>query len=322
MSWNAKFLKHICSLRVVAFLAAAWGVSLLYAASAPAALIMEYEMVLDINANQDRAIRPSAVSCDQFTGDICVTDAQYSKIHVFNRNGIEIFKTGGFSRLSSPVDGSLDSNGDFVFIDKGENGEFTIRRLNFMGDPVDFAPEIPITDWEPRHLVITRDGEIVTLDSYHNILSKHDSNTGALLWNTSVIDDGSTELQLGRPVEAPDGRIYVPCGVLHSIIVFSEAGTYLGAFGKFGSGEGKLTYPVGIAIGPEGSILVLDRMRHKILMFDPEHVLLGEFGSMGAGVGQFYHPVAIAASNDGKVYVAQGFGSRVNVFNIRNTSTD
>ena len=45
-------------------------------------------------------------------------------------------------------------------------------------------------------------------------------------------------------------------------------------------------------------------------------------GSMGAGLGQFYHPSAIAASEGGKVYVAQGYDSRVQVFNIRDTKAE
>jgi DNA-binding beta-propeller fold protein YncE len=283
---------------------------------------MEYEKVLDIATSQERAIRPIAVSYDQLTGDICVTDAQYSSFHVLNKYGVEVFRTGGFARLSSPVDGSLTSRGDFVFVGRDEHGVSTIRRLNFMGEPMQFAAEIPIEDWEPRHLAITRDGDILTLDSYHNILTRHDSKTGALLWLTEVTDDGSTELQLGRLVEAPDGRIYVPSGILHNIIVFSGDGERLEAIGEFGTGPGKLVFPVGVAIGPENSILILDRMRHKVLMFDPDHNFLGDFGSMGAGLGQFYHPSAIAASNDGKVYVAQGYGSRVQVFNIRDTKAE
>jgi DNA-binding beta-propeller fold protein YncE len=75
-------------------------------------------------------------------------------------------------------------------------------------------------------------------------------------------------------------------------------------------------------MGPGETILVLDRMRHKVLMFDPDHEVTGEFGSMGAGPGQFYHPTAIAASDDSRVYVAQGYGSRVQVFSIRDTKAE
>jgi DNA-binding beta-propeller fold protein YncE len=283
---------------------------------------MEYEAVLDVAATQEQALRPTAVSCDPATGEICVTDAQYSRFHVMNKHGVEVFRTGGFSSLSSPVDGSLTSNGDFVFIGRDENRTLTIRKLDFTGEPLSFSPEAPIDDWAPHHLTLALNEDILALDSYHNMLSRHDSETGALVWVTHIAGDGSEELQLGRPAQAPDGRIYVPSGMMHNVSVFSNDGRYLGDFGEFGSGPGKIVFPVGVAIGPDDSILVLDRMRHKVLMFDPEHNLMDEFGSMGAGRGQFYHPWAIAASPDGNVYVAQGYESRIQVFHIRDTKAE
>lgn len=282
--------------------------------------IMEYESNLQVASNQERSIRPAGVTWSN--GDICVTDAQYAALHILNEYGVEIFETSGFAELSYPVDGSLTSDGDMVFIGRNAQEELTIRRLSFMGEPMDFKAESPVERWTPWHLALARDGNILTVDSFHNILTKHDAQNGRILWSTPVVDDASTEPQLGRPAEAPDGRIYVPSGMLHRILFFSEDGRRLGEFGEFGSGPGKLVFPVGVAIGPEQSILVLDRMRHKVLMFSPEHELLGEFGSMGAAPGQFYHPSAIAASSDGKVYVAQGYGGRVQVFNIHNTEAE
>ena len=108
------------------------------------ALITEFEQILDIETSQKRGIRPTAVTLDEVTGDICITDAQYASFYVLNHHGVEVFRTGGFSRLSYPIDGSLTKDGDFVFIGKGENGETTIRRLNFMGETVEFVPEIPV----------------------------------------------------------------------------------------------------------------------------------------------------------------------------------
>jgi len=292
------------------------------ASPSAAALIMEYEETLIIAATGERAIRPTAVTCDGLTSEICVTDAQYSVFHVLNGHGIEVFKTGGASTLSFPIDGSLTSDGDFIFIDRDPGGAPTIRRLNFMGEPVDYSIEIPAGKWEPRHLALLRNDDILTLDSFNNILAKHDSKTGALLWLNTVTDDDATDLQLGRPGQASDGRIYVPSGMLHSVFVFSEDGRRLDAFGEFGSGSGKIVFPVGIAFGRDESILVLDGMRDKVLVYGPDHVFLSEFGSMGWGPGQFYHPAAIAASNDGRVYVAQGYGGRVQVFRIHDTTAE
>jgi DNA-binding beta-propeller fold protein YncE len=287
-----------------------------------AALIAEYEQVLEIATSQEKGIRPTAVTLDEVTGDICVTDAQYAKLYVLNKHGVEMFRTGGFSNLSYPVDGSLTSDGDFIFVGKGRNGEMTIRRLNFMGEPVNFIPEIPIEGWRPQHLTITRDGHILTLDSFLDILTKHNSRTGAILWLTEISDEGSDDLRLGRPAESPDGRIYLPVGKTKNVMIFSADGKILETMGEFGTGPGKFVFPVGVAMGPGGLVLILDAMRHKVLMFDSDHNFLSEFGGMGAGLGQLYHPSAIAASEDGKVYVAQGYESRVQVFNIRDTKAE
>jgi DNA-binding beta-propeller fold protein YncE len=304
------------------FAAAFIGALTLFSSLSSAALIMEYESSLDIVTGQERAIRPTAVSCSPATGEICVTDAQYSAFHVLNGHGIEVFRTGGFSSLSTPIDGTLTSDGGFVFIDRDPGGFVTIRRLNFMGEPVEFDVEAPIERWDAAHLAVAQNGDLLTVDSFNGIVARHDSQTGALRWHTEVTADGATDLQLGRPMEAPDGRIYVPGGMQHSVTVFSAEGRRMEEFGEFGSGPGKFVFPVGVAIGPEQSILVLDRMRHKVLMFNSEHELLGEFGSMGAGLGQFYHPSAIAASDDGTVYVAQGYGGRIQAFNIRDTRAE
>jgi hypothetical protein len=305
-----------------AFIAAFVGTLTVLAPLSSAALIMEYDMSLDIVTGQERAIRPTAVSCSPLTGEICVTDAQYSGLHVLNGHGIEVFSTGGFSALSTPIDGTLTANGGFVFVDRDPEGFVTIRRLNFMGEPVEFNVEPPIENWNAAHLAVAQNGDLLTVDSFNGILARHDSQTGELRWHTEVTPMGDTDMQFGRPAEAPDGRIYVPGGMQHNITVFSPEGRRLEEFGEFGSGPGKLVFPVGVAIGPEESILVLDRMRHKVLMFNPEHELLGEFGSMGAGLGQFYHPSAIAASTNGIVYVAQGYGGRIQAFTIRDTKDE
>lgn len=284
--------------------------------------IMQYESLVDIAVSQERAIRPTAVSVDPSTGDICITDAQYSRFHVLNSYGVEVFRTGGFSGLSLPVDGSLTRDGDFFYIDRDPNRALTICKLNFMGEPAEFTAEHPIDDWSPQHLTLAQNGDLLVIDSYHDMLSRHDAITGSLVWLTRVADRDTDDLQLGRPAQAEDGRIYVPSGRRHLVIVFSNDGKRLEAFGEFGSGPGKFAFPVGVAIAPDQSILVLDRMRHKVMLFDTEHNLVNEFGSMGAGWGQFYHPSAIAASPNGNVYVAQGYESRIQVFRIHDTKAE
>jgi hypothetical protein len=142
--------------------------------------------------------------------------------------------------------------------------------------------------------------------------------TGAVLWQRAVATDGeeSDQLFLGRPCEAPDGTIYLPGGELHAVLVLDAEGRQTGRFGEFGTGPGKMIFPVAVAVTPEGLVLVLDRMRHKILVHDAELRLLGEHGSLGAAPGQFYQPNDMAVTDDGRVLVAQGFEGRVQVFRL------
>ena len=122
---------------------------------------------------------------------------------------------------------------------------------------------------------------------------------------------------LGRPAEAPDGRIYVPGGDLRVVLVLSADGERARAPSAASARRaGRFVLPVGVAFGPAGEVLVLDRLRAKILLFDPQHEFVTEFGSLGFGPGQFYHPVALAATADGKIYVAQGFQGRIQVFRL------
>jgi hypothetical protein len=241
---------------------------------------------------------------------------------VFDEHGFHTYRTDARSEISSPRDGSIDSHGGFVFIDTAEGNGRTIRRLNFLGEPETYYPEIPrSSNWSPRHLLITGDGHYVTVDR-SGLLAKHDDRTGALVWKLQLVEtewEGSD--LLGRPAEAPDGRIYVPNTRLGQIEVVSRNGELLTAFGIPGTKRGELSFPVGVAFEPEGRILVLDRMRHVVLVFDSNHRFLSESGRVGFAPGDFYHPVAIAASSDGLVYVAQGFEGRIQVFRLLDTAS-
>lgn len=277
--------------------------------------VFEFVKELQLNAG-NAVIRPEAVTWDQFSGELCVTDTRGRTLILLNDKDIEIFRTTETPHISFPGAGSLDQNGGFFYVEQGAKAGTGVKRLNLFGEPVDFVPELPQGTWQPDHLLVVRNGDLITLDSQSGVMVRHDSNTGALIWEISMGVAENDALNLGRPAEGPDGRIFVPGGALHQIIVFSADGILLESFGELGSNPGKFTFPVGAAFDPQGNLLVLDRMRHKVMAFDPDHKFLSEFGSMGAGLGNFYHPLALAASDEGLIYVAQGFRGRVQVFSL------
>lgn len=280
------------------------------------ALTLQFEEILPLLADEVGRTRPVAVAVDPLSGEICVTDARQAALHIFNRHNIPLYRSNAAARISYPADGCLDQQGRLLCIDRLAGDQHGIRRLNAYGEPDPFTPARPLGSWNPEHLTVTRDGHYLGLDMRHGVLTKHDSTTGALLWQRQVADPGEDDLLMGRPCEAPDSRIYIPGGNLRRMLVLDAEGRLLESFGEFGSAEGYFSLPVAACFSPEGDLLVLDRMRHKILVFDENHGFVSEFGTMGAAPGQFYHPVSMAATADGRIYVAQGFQGRVQVFRL------
>ncbi|MCB1184227.1 NHL repeat-containing protein [bacterium] len=290
------------------------------ATAAQARLGFQYAGQLEISRGSDGALRPVSVTCDPVSQEIVVTDARQMGIHIFNPARVEVFRTSGFAALVGPVDASLDAAGRTVFLQRLAGRAHAVRRLDLYGEPDGFTAAAPTAEFDPEHLLVTHDGHYLTLDSNSGLLVKNDADTGVVLWSRNLGGEatGNNGLMLfGRPAEAPDGRIIVPGGATHVILVLDAHGAIQTAFGRFGSSPGRLVFPVGAAFGPHGELLVLDRMRHKVLVFDgTDYEFQSEFGAQGSSPGQFYHPVALASSADGRLFVAQGFQGRVQVFNI------
>ena len=290
--------------------------SLLGASAASAGIHALYQGRLRLASGVGAVARPGAVSIDPTRGEICVTDEPGASLQVFNDRGVLVYRTDRLSGLSSPMDAGIDSLGRFVCTDSDSLASRTIRRLSYLGEPDAFRPEPPQAGWYPTRLTITADGNYVTLDQNSGVLAKHDARSGALLWQRRLGGGKADALSLGRPAEAPDGKLYVPGGELHEVLILSADGEPLSSFGTMGTAAGRLIFPVGVGFAPDGIVAVLDRMRHTVVLYDRRLQVVGEFGGFGAAPGQLYHPIAIAAAPSGLIYVAQGYESRVQVFRI------
>ncbi len=289
-------------------------VCLLFASIAQAGPTFDYETTL---AGEPALVRPVSVAFSPEDGTICVTDQGAQCIDVFGSDGSRRFRTDRLSGVSSPSDASIDDHGGFVFTDVSTVGERTIKRLNFLGEPVPFTPERPNDSWQPVHLAIAANGDYLTVDR-KGLLVRHDSGTGALIWTVELSDPTYDRSDLmGRPAESPDGTIYVPSAGSFGVLVVSAEGKRLTDFGERGGKRGEVSFPVGVSIGPDGTVFVLDRMRHRVLVFDSEHEFVAEFGRIGDAPGDLYHPMAIASDPEGHVWIAQGFQGRVQAFRYR-----
>jgi len=104
----------------------------------------------------------------------------------------------------------------------------------------------------------------------------------------------------------------------HRIQRSSATGTFLGAWGSQGTGDGQFDSPRGVAVAPDGTVYVADSRNSRIHRFSATGTFLGTWGSPGSGDGQFIEPEGIAVAPDRTVYTVD-FDGRVQRFNATGT---
>ncbi|MCH2672707.1 MAG: hypothetical protein MK011_10600, partial [Dehalococcoidia bacterium] len=85
-------------------------------------------------------------------------------------------------------------------------------------------------------------------------------------------------------------------------------------WGTYGSGDGELNTPSGIAVASDGSVYVPDTGNHRIQKFTSEGGFVTKWGTQGTGDGEFDEPTGVAVASDGSVYVADSWNDRIQKF--------
>lgn len=139
--------------------------------------------------------------------------------------------------------------------------------------------------------------------------------------------EGDVLLTLGTPGEAgdPPARLNQPLDVAvaengdvfvaegdHSgtsvgrISRFSAAGTFIGSWGRVGSGPGELRIPHGLAFDAEGRLFVADRGNHRVQIFEQDGRYVDEYRRFG-------RPSDVFIDGDGLLYAIDSeSGMRLN----------
>jgi len=85
-------------------------------------------------------------------------------------------------------------------------------------------------------------------------------------------------------------------------------------FFQHGQGDGKATWPFGVAVGNDGRVYCSDEWTNTISVFDPNGKFQYKFGKTGSGDGELQRPAGIAVEKNGNVIVVDSGNCRLQVF--------
>ena len=138
----------------------------------------------------------------------------------------------------------------------------------------------------------------------------------------SVGSKGKKALQFNEPVgvgvHPKSGKIYVTEFRNNRVQVLNGDLTYLGRFGRSGSGSGELSRPYGVSFDEDGNVYIAERENGRIQVFSEtgKHLRMFPSGIEGSsnleeGLGE---PVGVVLDNSGHVFISDVGKDLVAVF--------
>ena len=92
----------------------------------------------------------------------------------------------------------------------------------------------------------------------------HYAANGTVLGSFGTKGQQMTQLAESADITVDSTRVYVADKAKHKIKVWTKDGTFVGAYGVMGTGNGQFDNPMGLATLGEGRILVLDAAGERI----------------------------------------------------------
>jgi tripartite motif-containing protein 71 len=88
----------------------------------------------------------------------------------------------------------------------------------------------------------------------------------------------------------------------------------LAEFFKWGEGDGRCTWPFGVAIDSQENVYVSDEWQNQISIFDNDGNFQGKWGKAGSGDGELSRPAGLVCDEDDNLYVVDSGNNRIQKF--------
>ncbi len=126
--------------------------------------------------------------------------------------------------------------------------------------------------------------------------------------------DGESIVPVDVAVGPRGKELFITSNNTHQVVVFSNKGEFLRAWGGEGEDDGQFIYPATIDIDTAGNVYVVDVINARVQKFDTAGTHLLTIGKLGGKAGTFYRPKGVAVDDAGNIYVSDSFLGVVQVF--------
>jgi tripartite motif-containing protein 71 len=224
----------------------------------------------------------------------------------------------GAGNLKAPSDVAIDSSGNILVVDKGNN---RVQGFTPTGQYMASVGSLGSGNGQfnrPTAIAIAANGDLLITDS-GNARVQRFSSAGAYLSKFGSKGTGNGQFGGSGPegiaIDA-SGNIWVSDTYGGRLQKFSSTGTFIKAVGSKGSGSGQLGEPTGLDIDAGGNVWVADWQNNRVSVFNSNGEFLSQFGALGSGDGQFNHPDEIEVDKHGNVWVGDQGNNRIQKFDL------
>ncbi len=295
-------MKNRCSLQYGLLLALALSLALAGQAWSRSASGWQWSLVLKQDKVSDAMRMPTALFIDGKQGHYYVVDSGRNRLLSFDRQGrlLHIFNAG--KGLKTPYDMVRTDSGDIWVVEKGKNSlsridlkarRITPATLRYRGALV-YPDRLEAADL--LYVLDKASGRIIAYDP--------SSLKARTAFTCPDCASGFVDFRIRS------GRLWALDRQDRQICRFRLDGT----LEKTLHLDGRLNFPVSLAIGPTGSLYVLDRHSRDIVVYDQAGRLRYRFLDRGISRGQLYYPVEIRFDPWGGLCVVDEGNARVEIF--------
>jgi len=134
-------------------------------------------------------------------------------------------------------------------------------------------------------------------------------------WLREFGSPGTGEAQFQRPsgLVWHEGKVFVADAINNRVLVFGDAGKFLGLLGAGADGKNAPIFnlPYDITLAPDGSLYVIEYGAGRLTKLSLDGKVLARYGESGTGEAQFATPWGLVADSQGRIFVADTKNRRI-----------